>query len=591
MANDVSGSNPNIIVVKEHRALPILQGLRPFDRARLPAEILAGVTLAALAIPEVMGYSNIAGMPVVTGMYTLVLPLIAFAIFGSSRHLVVGADSATAAVMAAGLAGLAATGSSQYIALAGLLALLAGGFMILARVLRLGFIANFLSRTVLIGFLTGVGIQVALGQFGGMLGITGLKGKTIPKFIDTLRSLGDTSLTTLAVSVGVIGTIVVLKKVSPKIPGALIAVVGAIVVSAAANLASHGVSTLGSVPRGLPRLGFPSGLSWSDVKDLLPTAASIFVVILAQSAATSRAYAAKYNEPFSENTDLVGIGLAEVAACFTGTYVVNGSPTKTQMVDSAGGRSQMAQLGAGAIVIIVLLFLTKPLQYMPNAVLASIVFLIALELIDVMGMRRVFAVRRDEFVVAALTALTVVVVGVEQGIILAIVLSIVDHLRKSYRPNNAVLVAAGDDEFRPVPMKPMLRTLPGLVVYRFNADLYYANASMFLDEVQAILTSGGEPPLRCLCLDAGAMFDIDFSGAETVRQANSACTAAKVRLVFVSVLPAVRAQLERSGIVDLIGAEHFYGTVPEVISEFESRPPEGSGDGPQVVGGAAGDAS
>src|SRR3954452_8211688 len=202
------------------------------------------------------------------------------------------------------------------------------------------------------------------------------------------------------------------------------------------------------------------------------------------------------------------------------------------MVDSAGGRSQLAQLAAGAIVVVVLVFLTAPLQYMPNAVLASIVFLIALELIDITGMRRVYALRRDEFVIAALTALVVVVVGVEQGIILAIVLSIIDHLRKSYSPNSAVLVPVDDSHWQSTPMQPNDRTVPGLVVYFFGADLYYANATRFLDEVQAILASAGEPPLCWLCIDAGAMFDIDYTGAETMRQAHDACAAHSVQLVF-----------------------------------------------------------
>ena len=327
------------------------------------------------------------------------------------------------------------------------------------------------------------------------------------------------------------------------------------------------------MPRGLPSLGFPSGLSWGDVTELLPTAVSLFVVILAQSAATSRAYAAKYNESFSENTDLVGLGLAEVASVFSGSYVVNGSPTKTQMVDSAGGRSQLAQLAAGAIVIVVLVFLTAPLQYMPNAVLASIVFLIAIELIDLAGMRRVLALRRDEFVIAALTALVVVVVGVEQGIILAIVLSIIDHLRKSYRPNNAVLVPGGDRHLRATPMAPTDRTAPGLVVYLFSADLYYANASRFLDDVEAILASPGAPPLRWLCIDAGAVFDIDYTGAETMRQAHDACAAHSVELVFAAVLPPVHDELERAGIVELVGADHFYERVGDVLARFESSSP------------------
>ncbi len=557
------------------RALPILSGVLPVDRSRIGAEAVAGVTLAALAIPEVMGYSNIAGMPVITGLYTLVLPLLVFAVFGSSRHLVVGADSATAAVMASGLAGLAATGSDEYIALAALLALMAGALMLVARLVRLGFIANFLSRTVLIGFLTGVGIQVALGQLGGMLGVEEPSGRTIHKFVDTVEEIPDTSMTTLAVSAGVIGTILGLKALSPRLPGALFAVVGAIVVSSAVDLASHGVSTLGKVPGGLPSLGFPSGLDWSDVADLFPTAVSVFIVILAQSAATSRAYAAKYNEGFSENTDLIGLGLAEVAASVSGAYVVNGSPTKTQMVDGAGGRSQLAQLAAGLIVVVVLLFLTGPLQYMPDAVLASIVFLIAIELIDVAGMRKVLRVRPDEFVVAAATALVVVWIGVKEGIVLAIVLSIIDHLRKSYRPNNAILVPAGTGHWMAAPLASDLRTEPGLVVYRFNADLYYANAQQLLDDIAAILRETSDPPLRWLCVDADAMFDIDYTGVETLRQADRSCAAAGVRLVFAAVLPAAQAELERAGFVDAIGPDRFYAVVGDVLDDFAAAPPAG----------------
>ncbi len=211
-------------------------------------------------------------------------------------------------------------------------------------------------------------------------------------------------MTTFAVSLGVIVTIVGLKLVTEKIPGALIAVLGALAVSYFADLSEHGVSVLGTVPGGLPSLGLPDGMSWSDVGELFPTAVSIFVLILAQSAATSRAYAAKYNERFSEDTDLVGLGLANGAAAISGTFVVNGSPTKTQMVDSAGGRSQLAQITTGAITVIVLLFLTKPLEYLPNAVLAAVVFLIGIELVDIAGMRRIARVRPDEFVVALMTA-------------------------------------------------------------------------------------------------------------------------------------------------------------------------------------------
>jgi len=566
------------------RRLPILQGLLPIDSSRIPVEMIAGVTLAALAIPEVMGYSSIAGMPVITGLYTILLPMLAFAIFGSSRHLVVGADSATAAVMAAGLVGLAATGSSQYVALAGLLALMTGAFLIVARLIRLGFLADFLSRTVLIGFLTGVGIQVACGQVGGMLGIPEGTGVTIGRFdftntigklISTLQNVGEISWTTVAVSAGVLVTILGLKLITGKIPGALIAVIGAIFISWKWDLAAHGVATLGPLPSGLPSLGLPD-VGLSEVPALMGTAVSIFVLVLAQSAATSRAYAAKYNDRFDENVDLVGLGAASAMAGISGTFVVNGSPTKTQMVDGAGGRSQLAQVTTGIIVAIVLLFLTVPIQYMPKAVLSSVVFLIGVQLVDLAGMRKVFRLRPDEFVVATLVAVSVVLVGVEQGIVLAIVASIIDHIRRSYRPGTAVLQAGADDSWHGIDATADARTLPGLVVYRFAGTLYYANANLFFEQASAF-ASAQDPP-RWLCLDAAALPDIDYSGGETIRQLVAELDEHHIKLVIAEPLASVRELLGRYGLTELLGSDAIYDTVDEAVSAFRQQPPVNATD-------------
>lgn len=338
------------------RRLPILQGVLPIERKRIPFEVAAGVTLAALGIPETMGYATTAGMPVITGLYTILIPIAIFALLGSSRHLVVGADSATAAIMAAGLAGMAPIASPEYVTLAGMLAIITGVILIVARLVKLGFIADFLSRSVLIGFLTGVGIQVAMGQVGGMLGIPtptytkwvdGSSG-TVEKFVKTLGDIGDANTATIWVSVAVIVVILGSKKINPRIPGALIAVIGSIAVSEHWDLSSDGVSTLGKVPSGLPNFGIPD-VTWTQFTALLSTAGAIFVVILAQSAATSRAYAAKYEDSFDENVDLVGLGLANASAGLSGTFVVNGSPTKSQMVDGAGGRTQLAMLTTSGI--------------------------------------------------------------------------------------------------------------------------------------------------------------------------------------------------------------------------------------------------
>ncbi len=320
----------------------------------------------------------------------------------------------------------------------------------------------------------------------------------------------------MAVSAGVIATILGLKLITDKIPGAL---------DRRDRVHLHQLELGPRRPRrghrsapcpsGLPSLGLPD-VSWSEIPALIGTAVSIFVLILAQSAATSRAYAAKYNDHFDENVDLVGLGAASAAAGISGTFVVNGSPTKTQMVDGAGGRSQLAQLTTGVVVAIVLLFLTVPIEYMPKAVLSSIVFLIGIELVDLAGMRKVLRLRPDEFVVATLVAVTVVVIGVEQGIVLAIVASIIDHLRRSYRPGTSVIQPATQGGWTSVPATPDARTLPGLTVYRFAGSLYYANASLLFEQASAFASSA-EPP-RWFCLDAAAIPDIDYSGGETIKQ-------------------------------------------------------------------------
>ncbi len=549
-------------------------GLWPIDRPTIGVDAIAGLTLAALAIPEVMGYATLAGMPVVTGLYTILFPMLVFAALGSSRHLVVGADSATAVVMAAGLAGLAAADSAQYIALAGLLALMAGALLIVARLLGLGFIADFLSRTVLIGFLTGVGIQVACGQVGGMLGIPEGDGltinghqyaNTVTVLISTLQDIGAVSWATVAVSASVVGVILGLQAVAGRIPGALATVVGAIFVSWAWDLASHGVATLGPLTGGLPPIGMPEA-AWSDIPALLGVAGSIVVIILAQSAATSRAYAAKYNEDFDENVDLVGLGAACAVAGLSGTFVVNGSPTKTQMVDGAGGRSQLAQVTASVVVLVVLLFLTAPIQYMPDAVLAAIVFLIGVQLIDIEGMRRVLSRRPEEFLVATIVATTVVVAGVEQGIVIGIVVSIVDHLRRSYRPVTAVLEPSTGTTWRNVAVVADARSLPGLVVYRFAGSLYYANANLFLGHANLLMS--GAAPLRWFCIDAAAIPDIDYSGGETLRQLHTVLDEHGIRLVIAAALPPVVITLDRYGLADLLGRDAIYESVDDAVEAF-----------------------
>ena len=549
--------------------LPMLQGILPIKKAQISAEIIAGITLAALAIPEVMGYTKIAGTPVVTGLYTILIPMTLFALFGSSRHLVVGADSATAAILAAGLAGLAVTGSDQYVAMAGVLALMAAVFLLLARFIGLGFMADFLSRTVLIGFLTGVGFQVALGEISGILGLKGGGHGTLAKIWNDIQQLDQVNGYSVVIALSVLVIIIGSKKLSHKIPGALIAVIGAIVASWLLDLTSY-VHVLGTVPSGLPHVGLPEiKWNWELIEGLASTAFAIFVVILAQSAATSRAYAARYNEPFSENTDLVGLGLANIGAALSGAFVVNGSPTKTEMVDSAGGRTQLSLLVTAFIVLMVLLFLTKPLAYMPEAVLSAVVFLIGIDLIDVKGMYSIFVQRRSEFWVALIASLMVIFVGVEQGILLAIVLSLIEHTRHGYRPKNSLLVLAKSGDWQPQPLASNAQALNGLLIYRFTHSMYYANAELFSEEITS-LTNNAEPPLRWFCIDAYAIDDVDYTAAETLRTIYGILKEKKIRLVFAHVLDHIKEE-GHYDLVHLLGKEAFYDSLHDVLKAYQQQ--------------------
>ncbi len=548
--------------------LPFMQGVLPIKTEQIPAEIIAGLTLAALAIPEVMGYTKIAGTPVVTGLYTILIPTALFALFGSSRHLVVGADSATAAILATGLAGLAATGSNEYVALAAVLAFMSAGFLILARIIGLGFMADFLSRTVLVGFLTGVGLQVAMGEISGMLGLKGGGHGSLGKIVNDFKQIDQVNMYALAISLAVLVVIVGSKKISKKIPGALIAVIGAIAISWVLNFKEH-VHVLGSVPGGLPHIGLPQ-VDWSLklIMELAPTAFAMFVVILSQSAATSRAYASQYNEKFSEDTDLIGLSLANIGAGLSGTFVVNGSPTKTQMIDSAGGRTQLSLIVTSIIVLLVLLFLTGPLAYMPEAVLSAIVFLVGVELINIKGMRSIYDQRRSEFWVALITMLMVLFVGVKEGIIFAIVLSLIDHTRRGYRPKNSVLVSVESGvALHPQPVSSKAQALPGLLIYRFTHSMYYANAQQLSEEIME-LVNNAKPSIRWFCIDVSGVDDVDYSSAETLRSTFQILKQKGIRLIVAQASKDLE-ELCHYKLSDLFGQDAFYDTLSDVMDAYQ----------------------
>jgi SulP family sulfate permease len=544
--------------------LSLFTGIRPIDRKGVMRDVFAGVRLASINIPQVLGYARIAGMPVVTGLFTVLLPLVAFAIFGSSRHLVVAADSATAAIVSSSLSHMAAPASAHYITLVSTIALLTAGLLLLARIFKLGFLADFLSRTVLVGFLTGVGLQVGISMLSDMFGISVSSHYSLAKLWEIVRGLPHTQLATLELSALVVACILLGSRFAPRLPLSLFAVVLTIAASRAFHFAERGIAVIGPIPGGLPSLALPS-VTLGELLALLPVAASCFVMIIAQSAATARGFAARYHERADENADILGLSAANFAAAVSGTFVVNGSPTQTATADSAGARSQIAQLVLAGVVLIVLLALTGPLQYLPRCILAAIVFTIAIGMIDVSRLRDIRRESPGEFYLAVVTAVTVVALGVEQGILLAIALSLFRHVRHSYRPHTMMLAPDANDRWSLVPAAPGKVTEPGLIVYRFGADLFYANVDFFTCEVRS-LVEHAPTPVRWFIVDAGAITDIDYSAAQSIHDLLEELSRRKVCMIFGRASPYLRADMDRHRITAVVGESHIFSTLHEAVA-------------------------
>ena len=547
--------------------------LRAYDRKWFLPDIVAGVTLAAVAIPECMGYTSIAQTPVVTGLYTVIFPTMLFVLLGSSRLLVVGADSATAAILAAGLTAAAipgvTPGSSEWLAYTSFVALLCGGLLVLARIFKLGFIGDFLPASVLIGFLTGVGVQVLSGQIPDLLGIPKGTGNWFQQQWAWISSLGSISWPTFAFGLGTILIIVGFKRFVPKVPGAIVAVVLSIAISSAIDAQADGVAIIGAVQGGFPPIGLPQGISLNNIGICIGIAFSCFVLIIAQSAATSRSFAMKHGQKVDVNRDILGLSGANFAAGLSGTFVVNGSPTKTQILDEQKGRTQLANLTMSVVVLLVVLFFTALLTDMPKAVLAGIVFLIGVDLIDIPGMKRILARRKNEFIVALITAVTVCAVGVEQGIILAIVLSILDLIRRQYKPVD--FVVGLDDTGKKVfqAAEPGTQTEPGLIVFRYDAELFYANANRFVDDIEALVENAPDP-VTWLVADASGVADIDYSAGISLSGLIDYLHSRNIRFVIAGADQGLIESLRSDGLLAKLDPADMVPSVAAAVTEFRS---------------------
>lgn len=555
---------PRTAASHARRAPPLLSSLNGYRRAWAGPDLLAAITLLVIAVPEQLATSRLAGMPPITGFYAFIAGTVAFALLGSSPQMSVGADSTIAPLFAVGIARFAVAGSPHYVDLVGILALLVGAIVALIGLLRLGWIADFLSAPIISGFLCGVAVIIVVHQLPDLFGIVGGGGSTLNRLSVFFSHIDHTSGSTLAIGVAVFAVVVGCERVDRRLPGALVGLVGSTVVVAALTLQAHGVAVLGPIAHGAPRLGL-FDLSWSNVTKVAPLAGVVALVVVSQSAATSRAFADQGRYDVDVGRDFVGVGAGSIAAGLIGAFPVNASPARTAAVASASGRTQAAGLGA-AVAMIAVVPAAGLLKDVPLATLAAVLIFIATRIFRVHDLRAIAHFDALELALALITLLTVALLGVEQGIGVAVGLAILDRTRISARPRLHVLGRLpGSTSWVPLHVSNSAQQVPSVLAVLFAAPLWYANAVHFRSELKVAM-GRAVGPTRLVVLDALGMGDIDFTGSRALGEVLDELDADHIGFAVARAGDRVCEALRRSGLEARIGAEKFFDSVDEAVS-------------------------
>jgi sulfate permease, SulP family len=540
----------------------LFTSLHGYRRAWAGADVAAGITLLVIAVPEQLATSRLAGMPPITAFYAFLAGTVLFALLGSNPQMSVGADSTIAPLFAAGVSALALTGSPRYVSLVPILAVMVGLMVMLVSILRLGWIAEFLSTPIVTGFLSGVAVIIIVHQLPDFLGLPPTRGSNQHRLGYTLTHLNQVNGWSLAIGIGVLAVMVVSARVDRRIPGALVGMVGSTALVVALDLQAHGVDVLGTVRTGAPHVGL-TGLSWSVLGSLAPLAAVVALVVITQTAATTRAFADKGGYDIDAGRDFLGVGAGSVVAGLVGSFPTNASPPRTGAIVTAGGRTQAGPLGA-ALVVLLLIPAADILRNVPLAALAAILIYVALRLFDVAGLEEIARFSWLEFGLAAVTLLAVVFIGVEQGIGVAVVLAILDRIRISARPQLHVLGRIpGTTSWARPDFEPQATRVPGVLVVMFATPIWYANAVRFRQEIHAARLAAA--PIHAIILDTVGMSDIDYTGTRAMAEALRACERDGIAFGVARAGLHLHDSLRRSGLADVIGEEHFFLTVDEAV--------------------------
>jgi high affinity sulfate transporter 1 len=547
--------------------------LRTYERAWLPRDLVAAIVLSALLVPQGMAYAELAGLPAITGLYTTVVCLLAYAAFGPSPYLVLGPDSSLGPIIAAIILPLAAGSPEAAVGLAGMLALLVGAIAIGAGVARLGFISDLLSQPVRLGYMAGLAATIVASQLPDLFGFDIDGGNLIEDVRDFIAGLDQTNTAALGIGVLALAIIVGLRRVRPRVPGILVAVIVTMALSALLDLAARGVGVVGVLPQGFPSPSLPA-VDLADLPLLVGGAVGITLVAIGDTVSVSAGFAAKRGADIDTDQEIVAIGSANVAAGFFSGFPVSTSSSRTAVADQAGAKSQLTGLFAALLVLAMLVLAPGLVQWLPVPVLAAVIIVAGASLLDVPALRRLWVVRRSDFAIAALCFLGVALVGVLEGIVVAVLVSVASIFMRAWRPYWAVLGEPDDVAgFHDVSRYPDAERVPGLVILRWDAPLFFANSNLFRDAVRHVVATT-EPRPRWVIVAAEPITDIDTTAADMLVKLDEELNADGRHLVFAELKDPVREKLERYSIYETIDPAHFFPTIRKAVQAFTDEHPE-----------------
>ncbi|MDO8392327.1 MAG: SulP family inorganic anion transporter [Actinomycetota bacterium] len=549
--------------------VPAIGQARAYRREWLTKDVVAGLVLTGLLAPAGMAYAAAAGLPPVTGLYATIVPLFVYALFGPSRILVMGPDSSLTPLIVAAVLPLAAVGTDEAVALAGALGILAGVICVAAGLARFGFISELLSAPVRYGYLHGIAITIIVAQAAKLCGFS-VKGETIGgqlrQFVDGLHE-GHLNGWALSLGLASVATIVILRELSRKVPGTLIVVVLGVVVALALDLRGKGVTLVGDLPRGLPSPALPD-VDWSTTRSLLAASLGIAFVAFADTSVMSRTMALRRHEQVDSNHELVALGLVNIASGMFHGFPISASNSRTPVAESVGSRTQLTGIVAGAALLVIAVAAPATFRHLPDASLAAIVIAAAISLIDIPAMVRLWRVRRSEFVLSIAAFLAVAFLGPINGVVVAVALSVLNFLRRAWKPHTAELVRVdGLKGYHDRARHPEGRVVPGLVLYRFDGPLFFANARFFVDDVQRVIDARPDP-ITCLIITAEPITDIDTTAADTLHDLVDQLQARGVALHFAELKGTVRERLERYGVFDHHDRPAPARTVGQAVKQY-----------------------